>query len=930
MSENKLLDELSSDEELNVRTAANVETTEDDWQLNLNSDTEETNAALLSEIETDDEDDLSLELLLQRSRARREAAQELSTEHILDSDTREMNAALLSEIETDDEEDVSFERLLERVRARRRAAQDTDEEDVEEATKDALERPSSENLDHVADLDPLDEDNDPNSAATDLDLGSEFDFTTPTSSYNEDLDEEEQTGLKRSDKATRDEKFSEDSDSDSLPADSPTLSPYDSDFDEEEIEEEAITTENIAIDNEGLSPRSNLSPALSEDLESLEATKDDIARDDLVRPPLTAVDREYLDELWANFDFDVGDLGSQDEDNDPDSAATDLDLQWLATPALSYNEDLDEEEQISLRGRDTDFDLEEMDANKEDVIVKEDAAAEGLSPRSVSLSDDLSEFCDNLKSRFLKKLDCLEDDFVGDDLELAPLSDNENLDVGDLCSEEEDSAYSLKSPASVFDDPMPKEEGLVSEVLEVEKDHSSIRSTSLSQASSDLSDKPKIEDDDGADTDKDSLCDDSPIPSPRSPRPCLSPALSVDESNQPSSQMSWSGLSLEAAEELKETLRRDEEEMERLKAESEERLSELRRSLSAKRREEEERLKRESEKELQDLREAIQIDRIVQEEMIWKEEQRLKAETDERVEAMRQSFLSKRKEEEEKLERLKKELRTDRLRQERLIKEEEDLLKAETEEKLENLRESILEKRAKEEERLKQESERRLEELRESLEVQEELLKTQTDMQLQTLRQSLSAKLREEEQKLKEESEAKLKQLSEKQKRLEDEIEEENARLTAELQNQQEENVKELEATHKQRLEEIQAELDEEKEKLQKAKEESLSSVKQEMEEEVKAVMKAKYAERVSQYRKHMAEQFKEVCQGLEKKQENNLKRLKEDHEREMDEIKSRHLNEKEKASPGGLDVQKWKTQLKSREALLTAERRIWTEGRKV
>ncbi|KAK7925801.1 hypothetical protein WMY93_008111 [Mugilogobius chulae] len=70
------------------------------------------------------------------------------------------------------------------------------------------------------------------------------------------------------------------------------------------------------------------------------------------------------------------------------------------------------------------------------------------------------------------------------------------------------------------------------------------------------------------------------------------------------------------------------------------------------------------------------------------------------------------------------------------------------------------------------------------------------------------------------------------------------------------------------------------------------------MEEEVKAVMKAKYAERVRQYRKDMAEQFKEVCQGLERKQENNLKRLKEDHEKEMDQIKSRHLNEKEKASP--------------------------------
>ncbi|KAK7925799.1 hypothetical protein WMY93_008109 [Mugilogobius chulae] len=134
MSENKLLDELSSDEEPNVGTAPNMETTEDDCQLNLHSD------------------------------------------------TKELNAALSSEIETDDEDDVFFERVLERVRARRRAAQDTDEEDLEEATKDALERPSlsavdSENLDHVADLDPLEEDNDPNSAATDLDLGSEFDFT---------------------------------------------------------------------------------------------------------------------------------------------------------------------------------------------------------------------------------------------------------------------------------------------------------------------------------------------------------------------------------------------------------------------------------------------------------------------------------------------------------------------------------------------------------------------------------------------------------------------------------------------------------------------------------------------------------------------------------------------------------------------------------
>ncbi|KAK7925800.1 hypothetical protein WMY93_008110 [Mugilogobius chulae] len=585
------------------------------------------------------------------------------------------------------------------------------------------------------------------------------------------------------------------------------------------MEEEAITTENIAIDKKGLSPRSNLSPALLEDLESLEATKDDIVGDDLERPSLTAVDREYLDELWANFDFDVGDLGSLDEDNNPNSAATDLDLKSLATPALSYNGDLDEEEQISLKERDketgedkieeegsadtdteldslppdgptsqshydSDFDLDEMDGNEE--TVNEDAAAEGLSPRSFSLSDDLSEFCDNLKSRFLKKLmgeetedlDCSEDDFVGDDLELASPLDNENLDVGDLGSEEEDSAYSLKLPASVFDDPMPKEERLVSEVLEVEKDHSSVRPLSLSRASSDLSDKPRIEDDEGADTDLDSLCDDSPIPSPRSPRLCLSPALSVDKSNQPSSQMSRSDLSLEAAEELKETLRRDEEEMERLKAESEERLSELRRSLSAKRREEEKRLNRESERELQDLREAIQIDRIVQEEMIWKEEERLKAETDERVETMRQAFLSKRKEEEEKLERLKEELETDRLRQERLIKEEEDLLKADTEDKLEHLRESILEQRAKEEEKLKQESELQLERLRENLKasqtMQEELLKTQTDKQLQTLRQSLSAKLREEEEKLKDESEAKLKQLSENQKRLEDEIEEEN------------------------------------------------------------------------------------------------------------------------------------------------------------
>ncbi|KAK7915381.1 hypothetical protein WMY93_011142 [Mugilogobius chulae] len=182
----KLLDVLSSDEELNVKNqgAAKMETTERD----LHSDTEEMNTALPSDIETDDEEEDSLDLLMQRFKARfkarREAAQEqYSTERDLHSDTEENNTALPSETETDDEEEDSIDRLLQRCKARREAAQEQRSTARTKTKKDTLfltaaSLKAAENIN--------------------LDIG-DLDFD-----YNEELDEEEQIRLK-----ARDEKFSE-------------------------------------------------------------------------------------------------------------------------------------------------------------------------------------------------------------------------------------------------------------------------------------------------------------------------------------------------------------------------------------------------------------------------------------------------------------------------------------------------------------------------------------------------------------------------------------------------------------------------------------------------------------------------------------------------------------------------------------------------
>ncbi|KAK7891523.1 hypothetical protein WMY93_023486 [Mugilogobius chulae] len=646
--------------------------------------------------------------------------------------------------------------------------------------------------------DPLEGETAPNSATADLDLTSQnsrFETPTPSSSHNEELDEEEE-GISV---------YSEDN-FDFLSSHSATpLSEFDSDFDEEELgdnEEEVIETENVAIEIEDRSPRSNLSPALSElsdkpestflkkmmseekeDLDGLETTKDDFVGGDLELPSLTALDSENLDHRMNRY-FNRRALSPVEElDEEEEMSLMGSDK---ATREEKYSKDnfekddgsADTDNDIdSLIFDDTDFDGEKIVDYEEEVFIDEDTAIdnEGLSPRS-NLSPALSELSDKPKSQFLKKLkreekedlddlEATKDDFLGHDHWT-----NLHLDVGDLGPLEEVTApnsvateLDLISQNSVIDDPATslsndndlfEKKDLMNEVLEVEKDHSPIHSLSLSPALPELS-KVKEDDNSDVDVDLDSLHVDSPTLSLYknefneeavsmdedmaienedlsliSPRSCLSPASLDNKSNQPTSQMFQSDLlkSLEATEEVKETVRREEEEMARLKAESEERISELRKSLLAKRRREEERLKQESEKELQDLRETIKTDRIIQEEMILEEKKRLKAETEEKLETMHQSILAKRAQEEERL-------------------------KQESKLHLEKLRESLKASQMMQEKKIK---------------AQEERLKAETDMQLETIRQSLSAKLREEEEKLKEDSEAKLEKLSEDKKRVED------------------------------------------------------------------------------------------------------------------------------------------------------------------
>ncbi|XP_055017943.1 trichohyalin-like [Boleophthalmus pectinirostris] len=363
---------------------------------------------------------------------------------------------------------------------------------------------------------------------------------------------------------------------------------------------------------------------------------------------------------------------------------------------------------------------------------------------------------------------------------------------------------------------------------------------------------------------------------------------------------------LETSEEFLESQkRREEEEERRLKAESEERLETLRRSLLAKRREAEARLREESEREIQ----ALQAERERQAENIRREERRMSAENEQRLETLRRSLLAKRREAEARLreesEREIQALQAERERQAENIRREERRMSAENEQRLETLRQSLLAKRTEEEEKLKKQHETDLEQFRETLQTKQtkeeeqirqeaRCLKAKYVDRLETIRQTLLERGAEEEARLKRESEEVLERLRKKletnQKRQEEKIRKENEAslkgLKTKLQKQQAEMKNKLKASNKMKLEELRAQLDDEAEKqrLQKNNKKKVDSFEQGLEEEMKALMKAKRDEVMLRYGRKMAEQFKKERQEHEKK----LEQLREKHQKEIGEMREK------------------------------------------